>query len=124
MAKSNSKVFYKGHHHDFLVLAESSGQYEKYIHQQNDPKQANTIPISDVIAGQVKIFTTENGRGSEGVLHEASKFELENEFGKGKHVDEIVEHILKEGDLKSGGVNASRKSWSSTNDSHGAGFQS
>lgn len=119
---SNSKIFYKGHHHDFIVLAETASQYEKYVAQQNNPKEANTIPISDVVAGQIRVFTTENGRGSEGVLHEASKFELENEFGKGKHVDEIVEVILKEGGLKSGGVRANRKSWSSTNDAN-RGFQ-
>lgn len=103
------KVFYKGEHRDFLAFVESDDVLSNY---QKD----SSIPLSRVIAGGFKVYTPENGRGSEGILLEASELELDAEFHT-KHVDEAFMHLVKEGHSKSvADVDSSR--WTSTNDSY------
>jgi len=68
--------------------------------------------------GIYKVFINRQG-GNEGVLDEASKQELNLQFGK-SDIDEIIKKILKEGSDKSG--THLGRGGASTNDSIGAGF--
>ncbi|KAH3673276.1 hypothetical protein WICMUC_003735 [Wickerhamomyces mucosus] len=108
-----SKVFYKGQYKDFIVFTENDDIVDKYF-------KDSTIPLVDVV-GTFKVFTTESGRGVEGVIHEASKQDLENEFGNGAKDDSIIEKILKEGQNKSN-TNINKNSYNSTNDSYTGRF--
>lgn len=104
------KHFYKGQDSDFVIFIDDETAAAKY--QAGD----STIPLIEIVS-IYKIFTSRTG-GSEGKLDEASKAELENEFGTSS-VDEVVRKILKEGSNKH---NANfRRGGSSTNDSIGAG---
>jgi len=104
-----SKVFYQGESQDFVVFVESDEVAQQYL---ND----STIPLVDVV-GTFKVYTPESGRGVEGVLHEASKRDVENEFGK-KPIEEVIPIILKEGSSKHN-TKAGKKGWGSTNDTIG-----
>ncbi|CDR41514.1 CYFA0S07e03026g1_1 [Cyberlindnera fabianii] len=103
------KVFYKGENIDFIVFVESEEIAQKY---QKD----STIPLSEVV-GTFKIFTSDQRRGSEGVFDEASRQELETEFGT-KSVEEAIEKIIKEGTYLNA-TSLNKKTWNSTNDSMG-----
>lgn len=84
-------AFHKGKTQDFFVFLESEELAQKYI-------KDSTLPLVDVV-GTFKVYTSEGGRGVDGVISEAAKRDLENEFGK-KTKDEIIEHILREGSIR------------------------
>ncbi|CEP21291.1 unnamed protein product [Cyberlindnera jadinii] len=102
------KVFFKGEHRDFIVFVESHDIIEKY---QKDP----SVPLSSVVAGGFKVYTPNTGRGSEGVLDEASDLDLESEFHT-KVIEDIIVKICKNGEYKSS-PDVNNKTWTSTNDS-------
>lgn len=81
------KIFWKGEESDFVVFVEDLESLENF---RND----STVPLVDVVS-VFKVWTTRN-RGAEGELLQASKHELENEFGKLKE-DEIIKKIILEG---------------------------
>ncbi|KAK7678827.1 hypothetical protein QCA50_018126 [Cerrena zonata] len=96
------KLFWKGSDYDFVVFIEDSNLVQKY---------------KDIVS-IYKVFINRQG-GVEGVLDEASKSELANEFGS-SDVDSIIKKILVEGtDKKSAGSFHSGES--GKNDSMGAG---
>ncbi|CAH2355386.1 restriction of telomere capping protein 3 [[Candida] railenensis] len=107
---SPQKHFYKGQDSDFVIFIDDEAAAEKF--QKGD----GTVPLIEIVS-IYKVFTTRTG-GAEGKLDEASKAELDNEFGTSS-VDEVIKKILKEGSNKHG-VNL-RRGGSSTNDSMGAG---
>lgn len=86
------RVFYKGKDHDFLVLVEDEETVNKF-------KKDSSIALINVLA-IYKIFTSATG-GSEGVMDEASRGELTNEFGDISE-DDIIKKILHEGTFKLG----------------------
>lgn len=105
------KLFWKGSDYDFVVFIEDSNLVQKY--KGGD----TTIPLIDIVS-IYKVFINRQG-GVEGVLDEASKSELANEFGS-SDVDAIIKKILVEGtDKKSAGSFHSGES--GKNDSMGAG---
>lgn len=104
------KQFYQGTTKDFIIFIDDDSQIEAY-------KKDSTIPLSQIVAN-FQVYIPESGRGVEGVLLEASKLDLENEFGD-KPVEDIVEKIVKEGELKRGGK-LNKKGTSSKNDANGS----
>ncbi|KAL7665209.1 Ribosome maturation protein SDO1/SBDS N-terminal domain-containing protein [[Candida] zeylanoides] len=111
MSTSNpQKIFFKGKDNDFIIFIEDDNSVQKF------KKGDTTIPLIEIVS-IYKVFTTRLG-GSEGVLDEASKSELQNEFNT-SDVDEVIKIILRQGENKSS-VNVSRGG-ASTNDSIGAG---
>jgi ribosome maturation protein Sdo1 len=104
------KFFYKGQSKDFIIFTESDKITLDYLHD-------SSIPLTSVVAGGFKVYTPVNGRGSEGILEEASDQDLANEFGTTK-VEDIIAKILKHGESKSG-ADVHRKQWTSTNDANG-----
>lgn len=86
------KIFYKGQENDFVIFTENPELIAKYR------KGDSTIPLIDVLS-IYKVFINRQG-GVEGVLDEASKAELHNEFGKQATVDEVIQKILREGSDK------------------------
>lgn len=86
------KIFYKGADYDFVIFTENPDLIQKY--KAGD----TTIPLSDVVS-VFKVFVNRQG-GVEGVLDEASKAELQNEFGSSLNVDEIIKLILEKGEDK------------------------
>lgn len=110
MANTPHKIFYKGKEQDFVIFIEDVELLQKY------KKGSTTIPLIDLV-GIYKVFTNRQ-RGSEGVLDEASKSELANEFGK-SDIDEAIKIILQEGtDKQSASV---ARGGASKNDSIGGG---
>jgi len=100
------KVFYKGTDNDFLVFAENSELLDKFR------KGDTTIPLVNVVS-VFTVYTSRTG-GSEGLLDEASKSELSNEFGD-KSIEEVIKTILLNGSDK---ARASAPfTYNSTNDS-------
>lgn len=91
MANETHKLFYKGKEYDFIVFIEDPESLQKFKNGDT------TIPLVDIVS-VFKIYTNRQG-GSEGVLDEASKAELSNEFGKAKE-DEIIKKIITEGSDK------------------------
>ncbi|EEQ40477.1 hypothetical protein EJF18_50225 [Clavispora lusitaniae] len=86
------KIFYKGSEYDFVIFTENPELIKKY--RSGD----TTIPLSDFIS-VFKVFVNRQG-GVDGVLDEASKAELETEFGKSANVDDVIKLILEKGDDK------------------------
>lgn len=86
-------MFYKGKSADFVIFVESHEILAKY-HKDNN------VPLIDVVS-TYKVFVNRQG-GVEGVLDEASKKELQNEFGEKARVDNAIRAILKAGDDKAG----------------------
>lgn len=104
------KIFYKGSDYDFVVFTEDTNAVEKYRNGDT------TIPLIDVVS-IYKVFVNRQG-GVEGVLDEASKAELANEFGKAD-VDEAIKKIIRSGsDKHNAGLGRGN---ASHNDSIGAG---
>lgn len=103
------KVFYSGKEYDFAVFIESPETVERYKHD-------STIPLIDVVS-IYKIFVNRQG-GSEGVLDEASKFELQNEFDTADK-DEIIKKIIRDGSIRNKAE--IHRGHNSHNDSYGAG---
>lgn len=92
MSPQPHKVFYKGQQHDFVIFTENPDLYKKY--NAGD----TTIPLVDLVSVW-KVFINRQG-GADGILDEASKSELENEFGAKTKVDDAIKKILQEGDDK------------------------
>ncbi|KAK7203634.1 ribosome maturation protein [Myxozyma melibiosi] len=112
MSPNASKVFYKGSEDDFLVILSSLDAYSLF---RKDP---STTPLVDVV-DSFKVFVTHRG-GSQGILDQASKAALENEFGT-DNVDEAIKQILIKGDPQEGkGYNS--KGFDSKNDSNGPAY--
>ena len=105
------KLFYKGSNvDDFVIFVDDVNLREKYL------KGDTTIPLIDIVS-IYKVFVNRQG-GLEGVLDEASKNELSNEFGT-TDVDAIIKKILKEGSDKQG--SSIQRGGNYHNDSMGAG---
>jgi len=92
---------------DFIVLVEDKDALESW-------KKDSSTPLAQVVDG-FKVFTT-HGQGAQGILDSASKSTLEGAFGTSKE-DEIIETILRDGQLQSTTASARE---SSTNDSKGS----
>lgn len=105
------KIFWKGSDYDFVVFVEDTDLLQKY------KKGDSTIPLVDIVS-IYKVFINRQG-GVEGVLDEASKAEISNEFGK-SDVDEVIKKIIFEGADKQG-AGSIYKGHSSHNDSIGGG---
>ncbi|SCU95898.1 LAME_0F13982g1_1 [Lachancea meyersii CBS 8951] len=84
------KYFYKGQETDLVVFAESSEAVNQYL---QDP----TVGKLTEAVGVFKIFTNSQGEGAEGELGEASKAQIENEFGAKIKVEEAIAKILQQG---------------------------
>lgn len=107
-AQGSHKVFLKGDDSDFIAFVDSPKSLEEY-------KKDSTVPLSDVVS-VFKVFTNRT-RGSEGVLEEASKLELSNQFGT-SNVEDVILEILKNGEDKSS-VRALGSGYADTNDANG-----
>lgn len=83
------KYFYKGKDTDLIVFATSVESVEEY---KKDPSVGNLSQAAEIF----KVFANEKGSGAEGNLGEASKAQIQNEFGK-KNVEEVVGIVLREG---------------------------
>lgn len=88
------KIFYKGKEHSFVIFTENPEEIRKY---KNGDK---TVPLIDILS-IYKVFVNRQG-GVEGLLDEASKAELQNEFGPKATVDDAIKIILESGDDKQG----------------------
>lgn len=105
------KLFYKGSNvDDFVVFIDDATLRDKYVNGDT------TIPLIDIVS-IYKVFVNRQG-GLEGVLDEASKNELSNEFGT-TDIDAIIKRILKEGSDKHNPTVL--RGGASKNDSYGAG---
>ncbi|EMG47195.1 hypothetical protein G210_2500 [Candida maltosa Xu316] len=82
-----------------------------------DAKGSSTIPIIDIVS-IFKVFVNRQ-KGVDGILDEASKSDLSNEFNT-SNVDEAIKIILDKGDDKSK-AGSIGETTASTNDSKGAG---
>ncbi|RLV93352.1 hypothetical protein JA1_002530 [Spathaspora sp. JA1] len=109
MAKSTHKVLYKGQEVDFIVLVDDLELLQKYR------KGDTTIPLVDLVS-IYKVFANRN-RGAGGIIDQAGKSDLENEFGK-ISIDDVIKKILVEGEDKAD-VHFHHE-YSSKNDSKGA----
>ncbi|QEU58277.1 Rtc3 [Kluyveromyces lactis] len=107
------KFFYKGEETDFVIFVTSEEKVQDYVKNPSPSLLTDTVSL-------FKIFANQDARGSEGELGEASKSQLENEFGPKKSVEELLDVILKNG-KPFGNTNINRKRWTSTNDAnHGS----
>lgn len=88
------KIFYKGKENDFVIFTENPEEIKKY--KSGD----KTVPLIDILS-IYKVFINRQG-GVEGVLDEASRAELQNEFGSKANVDDVIKTILDQGDDKHG----------------------
>ncbi|KAF3987947.1 hypothetical protein FT663_04227 [Candidozyma haemuli var. vulneris] len=93
MSPQPHKIFYKGEEHDFVIFTENPDLIQKY------KKGDTTIPLVDLVSVW-KVFINRQG-GADGILDEASRNELENEFGPKTKVDDAIKKILDEGQDKS-----------------------
>lgn len=81
-------------------------------------KDPDSTPLVDVV-DSFTVFVTHHS-GSQGILDQASKAMLENEFGTSTD-DAVIKKILQQGELQdSKGYDA--KGWDSKNDSVGAAY--
>lgn len=84
------QYFYKGKETDLVIYVTSQAAADDYLASPSPSKLANVVEV-------FKVFTNLDGKGATGTFGEASKTQLENEFGKGKKVEEVIGLILKEG---------------------------
>lgn len=82
------RVFYKGDSTDLAVFAHTKKDVEEY---RSNPDIKNLSEVVDVF----QVFTT--GKGVRGELGEASHSQMEDEFGKGKKTEEVIDAILRKG---------------------------
>uniref|UniRef100_A0A060SXD0 ARAD1A08404p n=1 Tax=Blastobotrys adeninivorans TaxID=409370 RepID=A0A060SXD0_BLAAD len=87
-SKGNVQVLYQGNSDDYVVFATSKDDLEKY-------RKDSTVPLVEVTA-LYKVFATHR-HGSQGVLDEAPKGQLQSDFGT-TNVDDVVAKILREGE--------------------------
>ncbi|SCU83650.1 LAMI_0C04038g1_1 [Lachancea mirantina] len=106
---SELKYFYKGQETDFVIFVESQAAVEEYLKAPAISKLTETV-------GVFKIFTNQQGEGAEGELGEASKSQLENEFGKHIKVEQAIDRILREGSANAKG-DVNKAKFASKNDS-------
>ncbi|KAL2706875.1 Restriction of telomere capping protein 3 [Kluyveromyces marxianus] len=106
------KYFYKGEETDFIIFVNSEEKVQDYL------KNSNINNLTEAVS-LFKVFVNQDSRGSEGELGEASKSQIENEFGPKKTTEEVLDLILKSGKPLSS-TNVNKKKYSSTNDSNGA----
>ncbi|KAK9371061.1 ribosome maturation protein [Lipomyces kononenkoae] len=102
------KVFYRGKSHEFMVVVQSPQEYRRY---KKDP----SVPLVDVL-NSFKVFVTR--AGTQGIIDEASRSMLENEFGT-KDQNEIIQKVLRDGDFQEQKYSY-KTSYDSTNDTMGA----
>ncbi|EDO18658.1 hypothetical protein Kpol_1055p14 [Vanderwaltozyma polyspora DSM 70294] len=88
------KYFYKGNDTDLIIYVKSEDAVKKYLAAPAISKLADTVEV-------FQIFANSDGKGVEGQLGEASHAQLENEFGKGKKTEDILDLILRNGQSKS-----------------------
>ncbi|CAX43971.1 protein involved in RNA metabolism, putative [Candida dubliniensis CD36] len=98
MAKTSPhKLFYKGAENDFVIFIDNADLLAKYKREFSS-KGSSTIPIIDLVS-IFKVFINRQ-RGAEGILDEAAKSDLENEF-KTSNADQVIKIILEKGEDKS-----------------------
>eukprot|EP01103_Thecamoeba_quadrilineata_P003016 TRINITY_DN12851_c0_g1_i1.p2 TRINITY_DN12851_c0_g1~~TRINITY_DN12851_c0_g1_i1.p2 ORF type:complete len:117 (+),score=22.44 TRINITY_DN12851_c0_g1_i1:42-392(+) len=85
-----TQVIYKGKEDHFIIFLDSEKDFEAW-------KSDSTVPLSSVVAG-FKIFVSHK-HGSQGILDEATRGQLESEFGT-HDVDTVITRILREGELQ------------------------
>lgn len=83
------KYFYKGQDTDLVVFATSESDVNEYLKDPSIGKLSEVVEI-------FKVFCNQKGSGAEGSLGEASKAQVQNEFGK-KTIEEVIDTILREG---------------------------
>ncbi|CAI4053236.1 hypothetical protein SUVZ_15G2440 [Saccharomyces uvarum] len=88
------KYFYKGENTDLIIFATSEELVNEYLENPSIGKLSEVVEVFEV-------FTPLDGRGAEGELGAASKAQVENEFGKGKKTEEVIDLILKNGEPNS-----------------------
>lgn len=86
------KFFYKGQGTDLIMYVKSEEAVQEYLESPSIGKLPDTVEVFQIY--------TNNGRGVEGQLGEASHAQLENEFGRGKKKEEVMDLILKNGKVK------------------------
>ncbi|EDK44306.1 hypothetical protein PVL30_003324 [Lodderomyces elongisporus] len=91
MTNNPHKFFYKGADNDFVIFVDDPELYKKY--KSGD----TTIPLIDIVS-VFKVFINRQG-GADGILDEASKQDLNNNF-KTSNVDEVIKIILDKGSDK------------------------
>lgn len=84
------KYFYEGKETDLIIYVTSEEKVKEYIKDPAPSKLADVVSL-------FKVFANRDGKGNEGILGEASHAQLENEFGKGKKIEEVIDIILREG---------------------------
>ncbi|KAK9326017.1 ribosome maturation protein [Lipomyces orientalis] len=104
-----SKVFYRGENDEFMVVIQSPEEYRRY---KKDP----SIPLVDVV-DSFKVFVTRKS-GTQGIIDEASRAMLENEFGT-RNPDQAIEKILRDGEFQEQKYTY-KSNYDSTNDTMGA----
>lgn len=87
------KYCYKGRDTDLIVYVKSQESVEEYLESPNIGALSDTVET-------FQVFSNVEGKGSRGYLGHASKLQIENEFGKGKKVEEVIDMILKKGKPK------------------------
>lgn len=110
------KLFYKGKENDFVLFIDDVELLAKYK-KETDTNGSSTVPIIDVVS-IFKVFVNRQ-RGVDGILDEASKLDLLNDFGT-SNIDQVIKIILDKGDDKSG-THAIGDRTASKNDANGAG---
>lgn len=91
MTNQPHKLFYKGTDNDFVIFVDDPSLYEKY------KKGDTTIPLIDIVS-VFKVFINRQG-GVDGILDEASKQDLTNNF-KTSNANEVIKIILEKGSDK------------------------
>ncbi|KAI3403450.1 hypothetical protein KGF56_003734 [Candida oxycetoniae] len=110
MGNSPHKLFYKGTDNDFVIFVDDANLFARY------KKGDKTIPLIDIVS-IFKVFINRQG-GVDGILDEASKQDLNNNFGT-SNIDQVIKIILDKGSDKSSSDFATQEN--SRNDSLGAG---
>ncbi len=113
---SPHKLFYKGKENDFVLFIDDPELLAKYK-KEIDAKGSSTVPIIDLVS-IFKVFVNRQ-KGVDGILDEASKLDLLNDFGT-SNIDLVIKIILDKGDDKSRS-GAIGDTTASKNDSKGAG---
>lgn len=83
------KYFYKGKETDLVVFATSVEEVNEY---RKEPSIGKLSQVAEIF----KVFSNDQGSGAEGNLGEASKAQVQNEFGN-KKIEEVIDIILREG---------------------------
>lgn len=104
------KCFYKGNDTDFTVFVGSEEGVQTYLKNPTPSLLPSTVEL-------FTIFSNRDARGSEGELGEASKAQLENEFGKDKSEEEMIDIILREGKIL-GSSKLNKRNYASTNEAN------